>query len=100
MPSSTLKAIEADRDALLALCRGLDDSVWSQNSGCRGWTVQDLVSGGYLRAVPKDPITGSSDTWKFVMEDSSQSVDSSEPGLFDEDAMMGSPGWVTSDNWA
>src|SRR5437588_1017346 len=44
MPSSTLKAIEADRDALLALCRGLEDSVWSQNSGCRGWTVQDLVS--------------------------------------------------------
>ncbi len=44
MPSSALKAIEADRDALLALCRGLDDSVWSQDSGCRGWTVQDLVS--------------------------------------------------------
>jgi general secretion pathway protein G len=46
-------------------------------------TVQDLVSGGYLRAVPKDPITGSSDTWKFIMEDSGQSVDPSEPGLFD-----------------
>jgi general secretion pathway protein G len=46
-------------------------------------TVQDLVSSGYLRDVPKDPITGSNDTWKYIMEDSSQSVDSSEPGLFD-----------------
>jgi uncharacterized protein (TIGR03083 family) len=44
MPSSALKAIEADREALLALYRGVDDSVWSQDSGCRGWTVQDLVS--------------------------------------------------------
>jgi uncharacterized protein (TIGR03083 family) len=44
MPSSALKAIEADREALLALCRGVNDSVWSQDSGCPGWTVQDLVS--------------------------------------------------------
>ena len=44
MPSSALKAIEADRDALLTLCRGLDDSVWSQDTGCPGWSVQDLVS--------------------------------------------------------
>jgi uncharacterized protein (TIGR03083 family) len=44
MTSSALKAIEADREALLALCRGVDDSVWSQDSGCPGWTVQDLVS--------------------------------------------------------
>lgn len=44
MPSSALKAIEADRDALLMLCRGVDNSVWSQHTGCPGWTVQDLVS--------------------------------------------------------
>ena len=44
MPSSALKAIEADRDALLTLCRGLDDSVWSQETGCPGWSVQDVVS--------------------------------------------------------
>jgi uncharacterized protein (TIGR03083 family) len=44
MPSSAIKAIEADREALLELFQGADDSVWSQDSGCRGWTVQDLVS--------------------------------------------------------
>jgi len=30
-------------------------------------TLQDLVSEGYLRAGPLDPITGK-DTWKLVME--------------------------------
>jgi uncharacterized protein (TIGR03083 family) len=42
--SSAITAIEADRNALLALCRDLDDSVWAKDSGCPGWTVQDLVS--------------------------------------------------------
>jgi uncharacterized protein (TIGR03083 family) len=42
--SNALKAIEADRNELLALCREVDDSVWTKDSGCPGWTVQDLVS--------------------------------------------------------
>ncbi|MFZ0231427.1 MAG: maleylpyruvate isomerase family mycothiol-dependent enzyme [Mycobacterium sp.] len=42
--SSAIKAIEADRNTLLALCRDLDDSVCATASGCPGWTVQDLVS--------------------------------------------------------
>ena len=42
--SNVLKAIEADREALLALCHELDDSIWTRDSGCPGWTVQDLVS--------------------------------------------------------
>jgi uncharacterized protein (TIGR03083 family) len=42
--SSAITAIEADRNTLLALCRDLDDSVWAKDSGCPGWTVQDLVS--------------------------------------------------------
>jgi uncharacterized protein (TIGR03083 family) len=49
MPTSpalpnALKAIEADREALLAICHELDDSIWTKDSGCSGWTVQDLVS--------------------------------------------------------
>ncbi|MGB6210044.1 maleylpyruvate isomerase family mycothiol-dependent enzyme [Mycobacterium sp.] len=42
--SNALKAIEADRAALLALCDQLDDSVWAKDSGCPGWTVQDVLS--------------------------------------------------------
>jgi general secretion pathway protein G len=46
-------------------------------------SLQDLVSDGYLREVPYDPMTGSNTTWRTVMEDSMQSVSQSEPGIFD-----------------
>ena len=46
-------------------------------------SLQDLVSDGYLREVPMDPMTGSNTTWHTVMEDASQSVNQTEPGIFD-----------------
>jgi general secretion pathway protein G len=46
-------------------------------------SLQDLVSEGYLREIPMDPITGSNQSWHLEMEDASQSVDQSEPGIFD-----------------
>jgi general secretion pathway protein G len=46
-------------------------------------TLQDLVQEGYLRDVPMDPMTGSNTTWRIVMEDALQSVDQTEPGIFD-----------------
>jgi general secretion pathway protein G len=45
--------------------------------------LQDLVQEGYLREVPKDPMTDSNTTWRLVMEDAVQSVDQTEPGIFD-----------------
>jgi len=45
-------------------------------------TLEDLVSEGYLRQMPVDPMTGSNQ-WRTVMEDASQSVNQSEPGIFD-----------------
>jgi general secretion pathway protein G len=46
-------------------------------------SLSDLVSGGYLRVVPVDPMTNSNTTWKVVMEESGLSVNQSEPGIFD-----------------
>ena len=46
-------------------------------------TLQDLVSEGYLRAIPVDPITGNNTTWKVEMEDALRSVNQTEPGIFD-----------------
>jgi general secretion pathway protein G len=46
-------------------------------------TLNDLVSEGYLRQVPVDPITGTADSWKTIMEDASNTVNQSEPGIFD-----------------
>ena len=45
--------------------------------------LQDLVTEGYLRIVPIDPMTGSNQTWKTIQEDSSQAVNQAEPGIFD-----------------
>jgi len=46
-------------------------------------TLQDLVTDGYLRDVPTDPMTSSNQTWRVIMEDATQSVNQSEPGIFD-----------------
>lgn len=62
--------------------------------------LQDLVSEGYLRAIPVDPMTGNAN-WQTVMEDASQSVNQSEPGIFDVKSMsdkMGTDGTAYS-NW-
>jgi general secretion pathway protein G len=45
--------------------------------------LQDLVTGGYLRQVPIDPMTNSSDTWRLVIEDMMTATNQSEPGVFD-----------------
>lgn len=45
--------------------------------------LQDLVSEGYLRQIPVDPMVGNADSWKIVMEDSLNSVNQTEPGIFD-----------------
>lgn len=44
--------------------------------------LDDLVSAGYLKYIPKD-ITGSNETWVTVEDDSIQSLDQSETGIVD-----------------
>lgn len=46
-------------------------------------SLQDLVSEGYLRQIPVDPMTGSADTWKIIIEDTLNAVNQTEPGIFD-----------------
>jgi general secretion pathway protein G len=46
-------------------------------------TLQDLVTDGYLRQIPQDPMTQSSDTWKIIMEDTPVGGSNSSPGIFD-----------------
>lgn len=46
-------------------------------------SLQDLVSGGYLRQVPQDPITGSDQTWHTIMEETAVGGSTSSPGIFD-----------------
>ncbi len=46
-------------------------------------TLQDLVTEGYLRQVPQDPMTGTDQTWKVIMEDTPIGGSNSTPGIFD-----------------
>jgi uncharacterized protein (TIGR03083 family) len=37
-------SLKADRTALLEICSGLREADWRAESGCGGWTVQDVVA--------------------------------------------------------
>ena len=45
--------------------------------------LQDLVTDGYLRAIPVDPITGSDQTWRVIQEDSMSATSQNDPGIYD-----------------
>ncbi|HWC19987.1 MAG TPA: prepilin-type N-terminal cleavage/methylation domain-containing protein [Terriglobales bacterium] len=45
--------------------------------------LQDLVDAGYLRMIPKDPFTGTADTWQVETSDTLQSLDQTESGISD-----------------
>jgi general secretion pathway protein G len=46
-------------------------------------SLQDLVTEGYLRQIPVDPMTGSDQTWRVIMEDNPVNGDNSAPGIWD-----------------
>lgn len=47
-------------------------------------TLDDLVTSGYLKAIPKDPITGRTDTWVPGTSDVLSSVDQTDEGGIDD----------------
>ena len=46
-------------------------------------TLDDLVSSGYLRSLPKDPITNSTSTWQTVQAEPDPNNPSVQPGVYD-----------------
>jgi general secretion pathway protein G len=46
-------------------------------------SLDDLVTGGYLKAIPKDPITGRTDTWMISQSDTLSTVDQTDAGIDD-----------------
>src|SRR4051794_24507778 len=46
-------------------------------------SLDDLVTAGYFREIPKDPFTDKNDTWVVVQEDVMSSIDQNEPGITD-----------------
>jgi general secretion pathway protein G len=46
-------------------------------------TLDDLVTAGYLRSLPKDPITNSTTTWQAVPAEPDPNNPSIAPGVYD-----------------
>lgn len=46
-------------------------------------SLEDLVTEGYLRELPRDPFTGSNTTWQVEMEEALRSADQTQPGIID-----------------
>lgn len=45
--------------------------------------ISSLVTEGYLRQIPRDPFTESSDTWQIVMSEPDPSNPNAVPGVYD-----------------
>ena len=45
-------------------------------------SLDTLVSDGYMRKIPEDPITGSADTWQTEPAEPDPSNPSAEPGIY------------------
>lgn len=47
-------------------------------------SLEDLVTGGYFKQIPNDPMTSRNDTWTVEEEtDTIMSADQQEPGIYD-----------------
>lgn len=46
-------------------------------------TLDVLVTEGYLRQIPEDPITGSADTWQTIFAEPDPRNPGQEPGIYD-----------------
>ena len=58
-------------------------SSYTMDKGKAPQSLDDLVQNGYLKKIPEDPMTRSSDTWVTDQSDAMYSIDQSEPGIDD-----------------
>jgi general secretion pathway protein G len=56
---------------------------YTQDKGKAPQALDDIVTAGYLHAIPKDPFTHASDSWQTVQEDVLTSIDQTQPGISD-----------------
>jgi len=46
-------------------------------------SLEDLIESGYLKSMPKDPITNRTDSWVAGQEDTLMSIDQTQSGIND-----------------
>ena len=69
------------RNNLFTLRTVIDEYTYDKQKAPQ--TLQDLVTEGYLRAVPTDPITNSDSSWRVIQEDPMSAASQNEPGIWD-----------------
>jgi len=69
------------REDLYTLRNAIDQ--YTQDKAKAPQSLDDLISAGYMRAIPKDPFTNASDTWQPVTDDTIASPDQTASGVTD-----------------
>ncbi len=69
------------RNNLFSMRTVIDEYTYDKQKAPQ--SLQDLVTEGYLRQVPEDPMVGGNQSWKVIMEDALTMVNQTEPGIFD-----------------
>jgi general secretion pathway protein G len=80
--SSIKNAKEAVLKEDLHVLRNAIDS-YTMDKAKAPQSLDDLVQAGYLKTIPKDPMTHSSETWVTATDDTLQSIDQTDPGVND-----------------
>ena len=83
---SYLSSMKAAKEAVLKedlhVMRNAIDS-YTMDKEKAPQSLDDLVQAGYLKSIPTDPMTHSSDTWVTNTDDTYEDVDESQPGVND-----------------
>jgi len=56
---------------------------YTQDKSKAPQALDDIVTAGYLHAIPKAPFTHAADTWQTEQEDVLTSIDQTQPGISD-----------------
>jgi general secretion pathway protein G len=81
---SYVHSVQMAREAVLkedlqTMRKAIDSYTVDKQKGPQG--LDDLVSAGYLKSIPVDPITRRSDTWMTTQDDAMYSLDQTDPGI-------------------
>jgi general secretion pathway protein G len=83
---SYIQAIKHAREAVLMedlrTMRAAIDS-YTMDKQKAPQALDDLIQDGYLKSLPKDPMTNSTTTWQADSSDAMHSLDQTDPGVDD-----------------
>jgi general secretion pathway protein G len=83
---SYVATVKAGREAVLkedlhVLRNAIDSYTMDKGKAPQG--LDDLLSSGYLREIPKDPMTRSNETWVTSTDSAYTDINETDPGVTD-----------------